>query len=287
MPRNLEDTDMSELEREFELELEDEPSGEAGPEPSSYELDDQEAGSEEFFEAEPLQEFEGLEDAEYEEGSSGYGERFFELAQREYESDDDREAAANEVLREMEQDFFLSKLVRGGSKFLTKAVKAAAGTHPAFGLLKLAANQLSGPLRGKLGALASTALSMYPGGAALVPVLKSLGFGEGGDGSQANKEAWDNFASFAREAYENLADNVGERELKDPAAAMQRASQALQAARAAVRTHPRPGPARGYPRAGTQIYVGGGARGRGRRVYRLRVPRHAIVRGLVIRIEVV
>lgn len=281
MARYLGETDMSELEREFELEMEGEPA-DAGELESSFEsLDDQEAAFEAESEDETAQELEfEADDSEYEDAPSGYAERFFELSQREFESESERDAAVQELMRDMEADYFLGRLIKKGAGIVRK-VKQAAQKGGGFGLLKSVAQQLAGPLSGNLGALAKAALSAYPGGAALLPLLNTLGFdkAQGPEASpEANKEAWDNFVSFSREAYDHLAENVTEREVRDPAAAAQRAAQALVAARQAA-----------WRRAQVPGQAGVGVRaGHGRRpVYRVRVSRRAIARGFVLRIDVV
>ena len=277
MAKYLGETDMSELEREFELEMEGEPADGGELEASFESLDDQEAPFDGESADATVQDVElEADESEFEDMPSGYAERFQELSQREFESESERDASVQDLMREMEADYFLGSLIKKGASIVRK-VKQAAEKGGGFGLLKSVAQQLAGPLSGNLGALAKAALSAYPGGAALLPLLTTLGFDKA-QGPDANKEAWNNFVSFSREAYDHLADNVGEREMRDPAAAAQRAAQALVAARqAAWRRAQMPG------QAG---FAGRGRHGR-RPVYRVRVPRRVLARGLVIRIEVV
>ncbi|HUS05350.1 MAG TPA: hypothetical protein VMZ52_03590 [Bryobacteraceae bacterium] len=210
MPKNYEM--LSELEREFELdmaesgELEIDASGESG----EFETDD---------------EFEGAEDSELEEDSESddsragsgsgefegdYAERLYELSQREFESPDEASEAVDGVLNEMYENFLgLSKvrnyIKKKGAKLLKTGMRIASH-HPAFGLLK---NVLAGKnLTQVLSSLGQTALSASPMGAALLPALKSLGFPGGNPEEQ--KEAWSNFVDVAREAYTDLAENLNE-----------------------------------------------------------------------------
>jgi hypothetical protein len=277
MASYLEDTGMSELEQEFELEMEGEPTESSELEASFEALDDREA--EPDSETDTLQEleFEAGEDSEFEDTSSGYADRFYELSQREFESESERESSVQDVMREMETEFFLGKLVKGGIGLARKFKKAGG-----FSLLKTAAKQLAGPLSGQLGALASAALSMHPGGAAILPLLKTLGFGKSDAAPEQNQEAWNNFVSFSREAYDRLADSVGEREVANPALAAQRTAQAIAAARQQALRHL---PARARGVLGQPPYAGAMRHGR-RPVYRVRVPRSAIARGCIIKIIV-
>ena len=285
MARYLDDTGMSELEQEFELEMEADPNESSELEASFEALDDRETEPEGEGGDDAMQELEleATEDSEFEDGSSsGYAERFYELSQREFESDGERDASVHELMREMETEYFLGKLIKKGAGLIRK-VKQVADKTGAFSLLKTAAKQLAGPLSGQLGALASAALSAYPGGAAVLPLLKTLGFGKSDDAPETNKEAWDNFVSFSREAYDRLADTVGERELSNPPLATQRAAQAMaQARQNAIRAMTMPPGQRPWQRRPMH----GGMRHGNRPVYRVRVPRSAVGRGFVVKIVV-
>ena len=117
---------MSQLEREFKLDME-----------GDEELEAIGSGEDEFEDL-PL-EGEGpdgdheLDDTGQE--SSDYADRLHELSLREYESESEIDSALNEVLNDMEQEFFFGKLRRGWNRFkkkglgklLNKAVSMAAG----------------------------------------------------------------------------------------------------------------------------------------------------------------
>jgi len=210
MPRQPDYSDVSSLEREFELELEDS---------SDFEF-------EEDSEAPPDYEYETLDDTELEQGDdaggwreAGYGgdyaDRFLELSAREFESAAEVDQGMNEVLDDMEREYFFGAIGRGLKKLsknkllrslAQKGLKAGVGKFlPGLqGALQLA----RGNLKGALLNFGKQALgSVVPGGGAALDAVKALGFGAG-EQEMADREAWDNYVTFAREAYEHLADNV-------------------------------------------------------------------------------
>jgi hypothetical protein len=233
MPRDLNDLDMSELEREFELEMEE----------------DQESSDSDELEAE----FEGLDgyeayepEQEFEEGDhegQDYAERFYELSQRGYESEAEMDGELDGLLSEMEREYFFGGLKKAlrknlpGIKGLLNKAKALALKHPALrglkgltGLSGLAQKILkSGSLKG----LAQAAISMHPAGGAALSALKGLGF-EAGEDSEANRDAWNNYVEVAREAFEALAENLNERS-DDPLEASRQATSAFETAMHRVR----------------------------------------------------
>jgi hypothetical protein len=127
---------------------------------------------------------------------ASYGERFYEIASRDSEMSYEFESDMGEVLDDMEREYFwggLKKLARKGfNKLSKKAMQMAGGNLK--GLLKNAA---------KMGLN-----SVLPGSGAALSAL--------GMEVSAEREAWDGFAHFSREAYENLAEEVGKTELLDP-----------------------------------------------------------------------
>lgn len=223
MSKNIEDTEMSELEREFELEMEEEPTEELELE-EDIETD---------FEEEPEGEFEEVE----EESPGDYAARFYELSQREFESEMELDDAINEPLRQMEEEFFLGGLKkrwkqlkkRGLGRLLQKGLKFAAGKIPALQALKNATSAARAALRGDVGGLVKAglgaAIRMHPAGAALSPALSTLGFESGED----NREAWDNVVNVVREAYDRLAGSLHEN-ADDPLEASRLANEAFQTA---------------------------------------------------------
>lgn len=212
MLENLRETDISELEREFELEMD------------SFEMNEEFESDNEF---EMNEEFESIGELEYEEGSEGeaddeyefeavsdYAERFYELSQRSYESVAELNEEVDGILNEMERDFFWKGakdwLKKKGKGLLKKGLSYAAGQIPALKALQGLTQLTRGNLKGFLGSLANAGLAAaIPGGAAILPALKAIGFNPT-EGGGVEKEAWDNFIEVSREAYQNLAQNLHE-----------------------------------------------------------------------------
>lgn len=252
MARNREYSGFSDLEQEFELEMEsDQDAGEA------------ELSDEEFESAGSDDELDDRTDE-----SSDYAERLYELSTRQYESESEAEAAVNDVLNEIEQDFFFNKIRKGWSKFkkgtlgklVNKGLKFAAGQIPALQALKGITGLARGDLKGMLGGLVKAGItSAIPGGGVALNALNSLGFKET-EVPEENREAWDNVVGVAREAYDHLVNNMTER-ADDPIEATRLATDAFRA---------------GLRRRGTSAR--GGGRPRARRRIRIR-------RGEVIVIE--
>jgi hypothetical protein len=224
MARNREFTGMSQLEQEFELEMADDGELEA-------------AGiTEEEFEDLPA-------DGEVSEGhqlaseSGDYAERFYELSLREYESELEVDSAVNEILHEIEQEFFFKRLRSGWDRFkkkgigklVNKAVSMAAGKIPAFQALTGITQLARGDLNGMIGSLAKAGIgAALPGGAVALDALKNVGFGESELGDDS-RPAWESVVSIAREAYEHLANNLTER-ADDPLEASRLATDAFRTA---------------------------------------------------------
>src|SRR5262245_36345415 len=168
--------DMSDLESAFELEMEgDEESA------SSYEgREDLESLPSE--EAEANEEFEDLDH----EGSE-YADRLFELSQREFESESELESEVQQVLNEIEQEFFFNSIRNKWKKFkkgalgklVSKGLSIAKGQIPAFQALKGVTSLARGDVKGLLGSLVKTGISSaIPGGGVALDALKNLGFKE-------------------------------------------------------------------------------------------------------------
>jgi len=192
--RKDDDIDMSELEREFESD-----SGE-------------DLGDEEDFEL-ILEDDEERESDFEEEDLSDYAERFYELSVRQFESESEVDEAINGLMNEMERDFFFKKLKKrlksAGKKLIKKGLKVAKRlplSKVAKGVTQLARGNLKGLLGNLAKAGLGATLSAVPGGAAIMPALKSLGF----EASEDNRDAWDNVVSVARESYDYLASNLNE-----------------------------------------------------------------------------
>ncbi len=224
------DIEMSELEREFELEM-DEGEGEAGDKEYSEdsEVEEEIPSDDSMFELE-------FEEPEEESGSpldaSSYSERFYEISQLEFESEFEYEVEIRRVLDDMEREYFWGKLKDLGRKAFKYAKKL-----PTFKALKGITQLARGDLKGMLGSLAKAglpmALSAIPGGAAALPALKALGF-ETSQDEDANRQAWNNFVDLSKESFESLASNIDQR-ATDPLVASRLASNALQAGMKRVR----------------------------------------------------
>lgn len=227
MPRYNE-TDMSELEREFELEMEGD-EGESTP--------DEELESD--WEAERANDEEADEESDEEWESESveagdYAQRFYELSQREFESESELDDDVRGLVNEMERDFFWKgwkkRLKRVGGRLLKRGLGQLAGRLSGFKGLQALTQAARGALKGNLGGLAKTALtaalSAHPAGAAALPALKALGF-EATEDSERNREGWENYVEVAREAFDHLGRNFDERAV-DPLEASRMASTALQ-----------------------------------------------------------
>ncbi|MCD9188876.1 MAG: hypothetical protein LUM44_20830 [Pyrinomonadaceae bacterium] len=277
MYRNAKESQLSEMEAEFELEMDDEFEFEntgateeselesyetdENYESDDYEIDDLEI--EEYAE-EPQNEYEWLET-----DNSDYGERFFELSQREFESESEIDEAVDNLLTEMEQEFFLGGVLKKAKGLAQKIAKKGvdlakkAGINlPSIEALKSMLGPVSGLLKGNLGALIKpalkAALSAHPAGAALMPVLKGFGFESGMD-SDANRDAFNRYAEVAREAFENLAQDINEN-VDNPLEASRLATNAFQKA---VKKHHRAHHGRHHGRR----QVGGLHKKKVRRIY--------------------
>ncbi|HEU4651787.1 MAG TPA: hypothetical protein VFS49_10270, partial [Croceibacterium sp.] len=218
-------SDLSELEREFELEME-------SPADDSFEIsfesgaEDQEWEFEEDPETELESEWEtalGGEDSEYEYEGNGYAdqpaqefvERLMEIGSREFESPYEADAAMSEVLDDIEREYFFGALKRG-LKSLTKnrmlrslAQKGLSmGVNKFFPGLKGALQLARGNVKGALLNFGKQALgSVVPGGGAMLDAVKSIGL-QAGDGPAQERETWENYVNLSREAYEHLANNL-------------------------------------------------------------------------------
>jgi hypothetical protein len=163
---------------------------------------------------------------------STYGDRFYEIAQREAETEWEIEERVGEVLDDIEREYFFRALKR--SRFLKglaqKALNVAKTHIPALQAIQGVTQLARGNLKGALGALAKTAISMHPAGAAALQGMRALGF-KGEAGEPADRDTWQRFAEFAQEAYEELARRTT-LEVDNPAVAANTAHAALQTAMA-------------------------------------------------------
>jgi hypothetical protein len=193
------DLEIPEIEGEFELGSDDR------EDMSDRELDDtlDGIGRELAFEDEPERESPEI---------IAYADRFYELGQRGFESEAQLEENVQSILNEMERDFFFKSLVKkikkGGKSLLKKGIKMVGKKIPG---IKMVTSLARGNLKGLLSSLAKTGLSaMVPGGAAILPVLQSLGLGFNPGEPAAQQEAWRNYSGIVREAYNYLAEDLNE-----------------------------------------------------------------------------
>ena len=216
---------MSDLEREFELEME----GDEEYAPSYEGSSDLESLPNEELEAD-----EELEEGDHE--GSDYADRLFQLSQREYESESEIESEVQQVLNEIEQDFFFNSIRNKWKKFkkgalgklVSKGLSLAKGQIPAFQALKSITSLARGDLKGLLGSLVKTGLgSAIPGGGVAFDALKNLGFKDS-EAAEDNRPAWGNVIGVAQEAYEYLANNMTDR-ADDPLEATRLAADAFKA----------------------------------------------------------
>ncbi|MDY0883486.1 hypothetical protein ACFPL7_11045 [Dongia soli] len=224
MARNRELRDFSQLEREFELEMEDAGSieQEFDDMESDEEFEEDEADDEAFELDEQFEQDEEFESVDDESGDASgqdqeYVERFLEIAAREFESESEVDQAMNEVLDDMSREYLFGGLVRGIKKLsknkilrslAKKGLKYAAGKF--FPGVEAAMQLAKGNVKGALLNIGKQALgTVVPGGTATLDAVKSLGLAAS-EYPERNQQAWENYVTLAREAYEYLADNVTE-----------------------------------------------------------------------------
>jgi hypothetical protein len=227
-------SDFSELERQFELEMEASPVEGFELEPKGdFELpDDQEY--DEDREAEYQPEETGFEEASGGSRSDEFVDRLLELSEREFESPAEVDQALNEVLDDIEREYFFGgAILKRGLKNLrkNKMLRSLASKGLKLGVSKFlpglqGALQLArGQVSKGLGNIASQFLAAaVPGGGIMLDAVKSLGVGEE---PARERETWENYVTLAREAYEHLADNLTER-ADQPAEGIRLANNALQ-----------------------------------------------------------
>lgn len=266
MLRDVNDTDMSEMEREFELEMEedDEPVDDEDLEEEFENLvelemeeadepvddEDLEEEFESLMELEMEEELENeFDENEPEEEYGDFADRFYEISLEMGESELEIDAKINSLLSEMEREYLFGSLfrrIRKAKEKIEKGVKRAARGGlgrlvrrvagramkgiPGIQVLKGITQLSGGNLRGLLAALAKVGLSSaIPGGGIAVPAaLQALGFREVSD-PEENREAWSNFTEVAMEAFDHLAGTLNER-ADDPVEANRLATDAFQTA---------------------------------------------------------
>jgi hypothetical protein len=244
--------DLSELEREFELEMEGLPDGSFEASEDSgrqFEYEDDEVSDDfevSFEQGDVEQEFDGARSYEF-------VDRLMEIGGRDFESPYEAEAAMSEVLDDIEREYFFGAIRRGLKKLSkNKLLRSLAQKGMTLGVNKFlpglqGALQLArGNVKGALMNFGKQALgSVVPGGGAMLDAVTSMGLGGGGS-QTPERENWENYVDLSREAYEHLAENLTPSAHK-PAEAVRLANNAVQhaIAKAQVRTGrgrgPRPG----------------------------------------------
>jgi hypothetical protein len=265
--------DLSQLEREFELEMDGAPEGdlevdfESLPEDAEFELEaDDKLQDESSFELNDVeQEFEG----EFSR-SDEFVERFLEISGRQFETPYEADAAMGEVLDDIEREYFFGAIKRGLKKLSkNKLLKSLAkkglslGVNKFFPGLQGALQLARGNVKGALLNFGKQALgSVVPGGGAMLDAVKSIGLDPTGGGGQ-ERETWENYVNLSREAYEHLAENLTPT-ADQPAEAVRLANNAVQ-----------------HAIAKAQVRATGRSKGRGR-VVRLRVSPGERIRLIVV-----
>jgi hypothetical protein len=223
---------MSDLERDIELEMDDEFEFEQeGDEESGVDQEgsedqelealeaedetlDQEAEDENGFLQEAGDDSEFEIEADTRVRDQEYVERFMEIASRTYESESEVDQVLNETLDGLAQERFFGAIKKGIKKLAKnktfralakKGLSLASGQFPA---LKAALSLAKGDLKGTLMNLGKQAIAgAIPGGGAALGALNSLGFTQS-ENPEDNREAWENYVQMAGEAFETLANNV-------------------------------------------------------------------------------
>lgn len=168
----LAETDMSDIEKEFDIEMD--------------------KTDERFFEDDPDQLFETLMEDDEPEGryeAGNYANRLYELSLKGFESEYEVDGQLSKILGEMEREFFFKSLKKKFKKTFKSATK-----------------MLKNPL---VRSLITTGLNVVAPGSGTVAntAAKAMGFELNGE-PEENREAWNNFVYFAQEAYDHLAENL-------------------------------------------------------------------------------
>ncbi len=225
---------LSEFEREFELDDEFENTSgyggfadEAEDVDSEAEYEEEEGEDGEYDEEEDGEYREEEEDGENEyemeswdnPNEQAYANRLYEAMTNGADNEFEMEQTIDGVLYEMEQDFFFKRFKRLGKKFLQttggKLLKKIARNTPfgiaAQALSKVARGDIKGALKGVLNNdLVKNAVTMFPGGGAIakgMDVANRLLEGETPGVSMANAQR---AVQLAKGSYNHLAKNMAQ-----------------------------------------------------------------------------
>jgi hypothetical protein len=237
--------DFSDLEREFELEMEspgrddlevqfERALSDSASEDSELQDDLElalESGDFEMaYEQDDLER--ELQTAFEDNRSDEFVDRFLEIGSRQFESPYEAEGAMSEVLDDIEREYLFGAIKRGLKKLSkNKLLKSLAkkgmtlGVNKFFPGLQGALQLARGNVKGALMNFGKQALgSVVPGGGAMLDAVKSIGLDAAGGGE---RETWENYVDLSREAYEHLAENLTPT-ADQPAEAMRLANNAVQ-----------------------------------------------------------
>jgi hypothetical protein len=162
-------------------------------------------------------------------------QRFLELEERQFESPESRNAGVDDLLNEVEKQYFLGKLTGGVvKKLLQKLVGGVMPGNPmkiikgGMALVRLAAKQ---PLKGAL----LNVITLHPALAPARPLLKLLGIPEIAENAKNSLDRWKEFLVLSEMMYENIINNMNKAAVSDPVAAYQLACQAFADAASGIR----------------------------------------------------
>ncbi len=246
--------DMSELEREFELEMDN--SNDYG---TDHELGAIEAHDQEYSEDYDENEYEFDEDYTDNEYESAYefetnedfpmtyGERLFEIAQREFEAEYEMDEALSQVMEDMEREYFfknknLRNLFRKGANLVNnnamfknlvdKGLSAAAGFIPGGTMALEAVKTIGKPMLQGLhnnwqGAIKTGASALAPEAAGMANrFARRLGINANLP-VQHNQEVFERMAQGIQRSYEFAAQHFGD-QVGDPLVASRLANRAFE-----------------------------------------------------------
>lgn len=243
--------DMSELEREFELEMDaqddystDHEMEDVGEYDQEY-SEDYDENEYEYDEDYADSEYGEYEYEAYEDFPVSYGERLFEIAQREFESEYEMDEALSQVMEDMEREYFFKKiggLIKRGAKFvnnnpmlkglLDKGLTAAAGFVPGGNTALSAIKSFGKPLLQGIqnnwqGALKAGASAMAPKAAGIANrFAKRIGINANFP-AQQNQEVFERMAQGIQRSYEFAAQHFGDH-VGDPLVASRMANKAFE-----------------------------------------------------------
>lgn len=276
--------DMSDLEREFELEMDDQSySGSMEEGEQEYEYDEH-SFENEYNQDEYEEELE--HEAEYE--TTSFGERLYELSQREFESEWERNEALDEIFEDIEREYFWGKIKRAVRKvarnpivkgLVKKGWALASKKIPQLSALKGITQIARGNLKGAAVSMARAGVGqVIPGSAGIFDkVTSALGVSNKNRESE-NIEAFNHFTDGVARSYEFLADNL-QIDMDDPIVANQLASRAFEAGignSLSVRKNQR------FPKSNSRSKVSSDIKGL--RTIRLRVRNDEVIEKIVIEI---